>query len=440
MWIGLQSWINPPVFEGEEDKTRAANLLNVILWVFIFASAAYGLFAPIETVMRWRRATIIVPFIIFLLGLRYALNRGHVRIVGWLTVSLLWIMFTSAMLFGADYKNPAFMGYVIVVICAGLLLHWRAAIGWSVFSIFTTAIILNLANKGILPGSDGTTPPFAFWAAQSMYILVASVLISQTLRKIDQALAKAQIELAERRRVEAEREKIIKELGEKNAELERFTYTVSHDLKSPLITIGGFIGLLEKDIRTNDIAKISNAIERIREAKDKMSYLLDDLLELSRIGRLKNPSTNVNLREIVDEALGLVHGQLTTNNIQVQIQEPLPTLYCDGPRLVEVIQNLVDNAAKFMGKQPNPLIEIGTRNTTEEVVIFVKDNGIGIKPAFHEKIFSLFDKLEANSEGTGVGLALVKRIIEIHEGRIWVESDGLGNGSTFCFVLPNTKF
>ncbi|MBL8107877.1 MAG: hypothetical protein JNJ72_20080, partial [Anaerolineales bacterium] len=92
-------------------------------------------------------------------------------------------MFTGAMLFGADYKNPAFMGYVIVVICAGLLLHWRAAIGWSIFSIFTTAIILNLANKGLLPGSDGTTPPFAFWAAQSMYILVASVLISQTLRK-----------------------------------------------------------------------------------------------------------------------------------------------------------------------------------------------------------------------------------------------------------------
>ncbi|MBN8658165.1 MAG: histidine kinase, partial [Anaerolineae bacterium] len=196
-----------------------------------------------------------------------------------------------------------------------------------------------------------------------MYILVSSILLSQTLQKIEEARSRARQELEERKRVEAKHELVIQELELKNAELERFTYTVSHDLKSPLITIGGFLGLLEKDMRSNDTVKVSNAIERIREAKDKMSYLLDDLLELSRIGRLKNPSINISLQDIVDEALSLVHGQLTSRKIQVQIQETLPTLYCDGPRLVEVIQNLVDNAAKFMGEQPHPIIEIGTRNT-----------------------------------------------------------------------------
>lgn len=436
----IPQWIRSPIFAEDENKTLSANLLNIIIWVFIIGASLYGLTTPIGSDFFIRRIFFIIPFVLVMLGSKQILNWGYIQLTGNLVVISIWTLITSALFMGAGFQNPAYMGYIVVAICAGLILNRWATIGWVFVCIITSAVILRLGVQGFLPEYRIPTSPFSFWSAQTVYILVSSILLSQTLQKIEEARSRARQELEERKRVEAKHELVIQELELKNAELERFTYTVSHDLKSPLITIGGFIGLLEKDIRANDIDRVSNALDRIREAKDKMSYLLDDLLELSRIGRLKNPSTNVNLREIVDEALHLVHGQLTTNNIQVQIQEPLPTLYCDGPRLVEVIQNLVDNAVKFMGKQPNPLIEIGTRNTAEEIVIFVKDNGIGIKPAFHEKIFSLFDKLEPNSEGTGVGLALVKRIIEIHEGRIWVESDGLGNGSTFCFVLPNTKF
>ena len=436
----IPQWIRSPIFTEDDNKTLSANLLNIIIWVFIIGSSLYGLTAPIGTDFFIRRIFFIIPFILVMLAAKQTLNWGYIQLSGNLVVISIWTLITSALFMGAGYQNPAYMGYIVVAICAGLILNRWATISWVFVCIITSAVILNLGTQGFLPEYRIPTSPFSFWSAQTVYILVSSVLLSQTLQKIEDARNRAKLELEERKRVETKHELVIRELEIKNAELERFTYTVSHDLKSPLITIGGFIGLLEKDMRSNDIVKVTNSIERIREAKDKMSYLLDDLLELSRIGRLKNPSINISLRDIVDEALRLVHGQLTASKIQVQIQEKLPNLYCDAPRLVEAIQNLVDNAAKFMGAQPNPVIEIGTRNTTDEIVIFVKDNGIGIKPAFHEKIFSLFDKLEPNSEGTGVGLALVKRIIEIHDGRIWVESDGLGNGSTFCFVLPNTKF
>jgi signal transduction histidine kinase len=116
----------------------------------------------------------------------------------------------------------------------------------------------------------------------------------------------------------------------------------------------------------------------------------------------------------------------------------MPLVKIDRPRLVEVMQNLVDNAVKFMAQQPKPYLEIGTRPQGQETVFFVRDNGMGIDSRYHEKIFGLFDKLDAHSEGTGVGLALVKRIIEFHGGKIWVESEGLGYGSCFCFTLPGT--
>jgi signal transduction histidine kinase len=436
MSTNIRQWFSTPYFEGDEDKVRAATLINFIVWLFIIAAIAYGVFAPIDPEFQYRRILIIAPFLLFLLFIKQMLNRGYIRFTGTLVVFSLWLIFTVAMLFGADYQNPAIMGYLVVVICAGLILNWRAAIGWSLFSILTNAVILYLGLNGILPPSDRSVSPLAFWSAQTLYILVATLLLSQTIRKIDEALAKTQREIAERKRVEAERENIIQELETKNAELERFTYTVSHDLKSPLITIGGFLGLLEKDALAGDTEKMMQDLSRIREAKDKMYRLLDELLDLSRIGRLMNPPENVSFAEIVDDALKLTEGQLKLGKIKVTVQENLPVVHGDRPRLVEVMQNLIDNAAKFSIGQPDPQIEIGAGKKSDEHVFFVKDNGIGIDPAFHEKIFGLFNKLDPKGDGTGVGLTLVKRIIDVHGGRIWVESDGKGNGCTFCFTLP----
>ena len=233
---------------------------------------------------------------------------------------------------------------------------------------------------------------------------------------------------------------MIEELESKNAELERFTYTVSHDLKSPLVTITGFLGYLESDARKGNIDKVKTDISRISNAARKMENLLKDLLELSRIGRLMNPPENIPFGEIVREALEQVQGRIESSQVQVEIQSELPVVHGDRERLVEVLQNLLENAIKYSSGCPGPLVEIGTRGENENhyPILFVRDNGIGIDPQYHEQVFGLFNKLNPQMEGTGIGLTLVKRIIEIHGGRIWIESSP-GNGATFLFTLPPQK-
>ena len=243
-------------------------------------------------------------------------------------------------------------------------------------------------------------------------------------------------DITERKRVEDEREKLIAELERRNAELERFTYTVSHDLKSPLVTINGFMGYLEADAASGNMERFKLDRQRIQGAVDKMRALLDDLLELSRIGRLMNQPENIPFDEMVREAREMVHGQIEARNVTVLTQPGLPIVHGDRQRLIEILQNLIDNAIKYMGDQTNPIIEIGQSGEEDgKLVFFIRDNGIGIAPEYHERIFGLFNKLDSKSEGTGVGLALVKRIVEFHGGRIWVEGE-VGNGSTFYFTLP----
>ncbi len=232
---------------------------------------------------------------------------------------------------------------------------------------------------------------------------------------------------------------LMNELKAKNEELQNFTYTVSHDLKAPLVTISGFLGYLEQDARKGDMDRVSRDSLRINEAVTKMQRLLNELLELSRIGRIMNPPEVVPFDGIVNEALRLVEGRLQARQVRVKVEAGLPSVFGDRSRLVEVIQNLVDNAAKFMGDQSDPLIEIGVTRSDGNRAFYVRDNGIGVDAEQHDRIFGLFNKLDANTEGTGIGLALVKRIVEVHGGKIWLESEGNGNGSTFYFTLADRQ-
>jgi PAS domain S-box-containing protein len=246
-------------------------------------------------------------------------------------------------------------------------------------------------------------------------------------------------DITDRKVVEYQRELLISELEQKNAELERFTYTVSHDLKSPIITIRGFLGLLAEDVKKGDIDQMDSDIRRIFSATDKMQGLLEDLLTLSRIGRITNPPESINFGTIAEEAAEQLAGVIRKHDVTVTIAPDLPDVFVDHTRIREVLVNLIENAIKFRGDQPVPTIEIGMRCDEREPIFFVKDNGIGIEEPYTKRIFVLFEKLDAKTEGTGVGLAIVKRIIEVHGGKIWAESPGRGLGSTFSFTLPVTE-
>jgi PAS domain S-box-containing protein len=234
------------------------------------------------------------------------------------------------------------------------------------------------------------------------------------------------------------------DLKVKNAEMERFVYTVSHDLRSPLVTISGFTGMLKKDIESNERKDIETDLLMIGDAVEKMDHLLRDTLELSRIGRIVNPPEDVSFKEIVKDALDQISGEIGSKekDIEISLEDSISKkdkiVHVDRMRIVEVLVNLIGNSIKYMGDQVHPKIEIGYLR--DENVFFVRDNGIGIPPDQHEKVFQLFYKIDKKSKGSGAGLAIVKRIVEVHGGKIWIESEGKkGEGSTFCFTLPEPE-
>jgi PAS domain S-box-containing protein len=240
----------------------------------------------------------------------------------------------------------------------------------------------------------------------------------------------------EARTAAEEREWLIRELEAKNGELERFNYTASHDLKSPLVTIKNFVGMLAIDLESQDYEGVRDDLRRVASAADRMNDLLDDLLELSRLGRTSYPPRIVSMEQIVEETLELLEGITQARSARIILDGPLADAWADPARIKTVWQNLIENAVKY-SKEDQPLeIRIGCRVQPRGTEYYVRDNGIGIDGRYHLKIFEQFHKLDAATDGSGIGLALVHRIITAHNGRVWVESDGPGRGAAFWFFLP----
>ncbi len=247
------------------------------------------------------------------------------------------------------------------------------------------------------------------------------------------------LDTTHRRRAAEERERLIADLEGKNAELERFSYTVSHDLKTPLITIRGFLDMLDQDLVDGNIEPARKHMVRIAGAADKLHRLLGELLDLSRVGHVIGKWTDIPLNDLIREAAEQNYELSQSKRITLDVAPDLPQVQGDRLRLLEVLQNLLDNAVRYMADQPAPKIEIGAKPDNERVLLYVKDNGIGIEKRYHQKVFGLFDKLDAEGEGTGVGLALVKRVVELHGGKVWIESEGSGCGATFLVTLPSGR-
>ena len=240
-----------------------------------------------------------------------------------------------------------------------------------------------------------------------------------------------------RKQAEAEREKLLAELTARNIEMENFVYTISHDLKSPLITIGGFVSLLEKDLAKHDGAAAADSLAEIKKATDSMQLLIENLLQLARLGHVAGEPREVDINALLQELQARCARHFEQEHATMRIAPNIARVRVDPVRLGEVLQNLVENALKYHRPGVPPVIEIGWCHEEGWFRLYVRDNGIGIKQEYQERIFGLFQRLDTHSEGTGVGLTISRRIIESFGGRLRVESEP-GWGSTFWIELPES--
>jgi PAS domain S-box-containing protein len=243
-------------------------------------------------------------------------------------------------------------------------------------------------------------------------------------------------DISERKLVEEELKGRAAELRAANDELEAFSYSVSHDLRAPLRHIEGFAGLLQKRAGSTLDERASRYLQSISDSAKQMNQLIDALLQLSRVGRDEMLTSQVALDPLVKGVLEDLHDEAASRDIVWSI-DPLPSVRADPALLRQVFVNLIANALKYTGKRSPARIDIGCDMRADEIVVFVRDNGVGFDMQYAHRLFGVFQRLHRRDEfeGTGIGLALVRRIVMRHGGRTWAEGT-TGHGATFFFSLP----
>lgn len=230
-------------------------------------------------------------------------------------------------------------------------------------------------------------------------------------------------------------EKYARELQDINSELDNFAYVVSHDLKSPLVTTQGFATMLESHIRSGNEDKAFDAIGRIQRATKHMGNLIDDLLKLSRIGRKHLELQTVDLQEVLEDVKLSLESQLIAAEVKLELPSIAPKIYSQKTLVSQVVENLIGNAVKYGCPEPGMPITVCFEEDEKEVRMSVTDNGPGIAPDYHQTVYALFNRLDTSKSGTGIGLAVVAKVMRFLGGRTWVDSD-LGKGATFWVAFP----
>ncbi|MCD6019578.1 MAG: hypothetical protein K0S53_2699 [Bacteroidetes bacterium] len=228
------------------------------------------------------------------------------------------------------------------------------------------------------------------------------------------------------------------ELKRSNDELSRFAATASHDIKAPFRTVGGFLDIIKKKLGNNPMdSEIEEAFNYITSARSRIATLLDDLLNFSKVSEIDVPFSEVDLNAVLKDVLKNLDYNISEAKANIVIQNRLPIVKGHYSQLVQLFQNMVSNAIKFQTKNSTPTIIITAEPVAESFQFKIEDNGIGIDPKYFDKIFSMFERLNNIQEydGSGLGLTICKRIIENHDGKIWVESEE-GKGTKFFFTLP----
>lgn len=227
-------------------------------------------------------------------------------------------------------------------------------------------------------------------------------------------------------------------LLQSNADLEQFAYSISHDMRQPLRVVAGHLQLLERGLKDridgDDRTNLAFALDGAR----RMDAMIVSLLEYSRVGRLTQAKNWMDSRAALDEALGFLGPEIEASAATIDVSGEWPRIFASGDELTRLFQNLIGNALKYHDAQQQPRIEIASGTTGTHWRVCVRDNGIGIDPGQIDRLFQFFSRLQSRArfDGTGMGLALCRKIVAHHDGHIWAESAGEGHGSRFCFEIP----
>ena len=246
-------------------------------------------------------------------------------------------------------------------------------------------------------------------------------------------------EISDHKRTELKLEELVLRLKNSNKELEQFAYVSSHDLKEPLRMISTFLQLLKSRYGEDLDIEANEFIDYAVDGAKRMEIMINDLLEYSRVTSQERKFEYLQSDKILETVLINIKSLIDDNNVVIT-HDPLPLIYANHHQMVQLFQNLIVNAIKY-GRKDNPKIHISAENVDDEYLFSVRDNGIGIDPKFLDKIFTIFQRLHTREEyeGTGIGLAISKKIVQKHRGKIWAESEP-GEGSIFYFTIPNRNY
>ena len=291
------------------------------------------------------------------------------------------------------------------------------------------------------------TPPFwnTWWFRFSLvgllgiFVYLFFMVRTRRIRKYQIELEK---QIKERtKELEEQKEKIAltaDELARKNEEIQQFAFGVSHDLKSPLATIKGFAEMISEDRKIKKDENLKGYLTVIDKSSKTMDNLISDITTIARLGKIENNKELLKTNEVIQSAQELVIGKLRAKNVNLKIQSDLPDIFGDRNRMIQVFENLIDNAVKYMGDQKNPVVSIEHQAHSKMNEFRVIDNGSGMNQSALDGLFVPFERFNENVEGTGLGLYMIQKIVESHDGKITAMSEGINTGSTFIVSLPIT--
>jgi signal transduction histidine kinase len=304
---------------------------------------------------------------------------------------------------------------------------WLGAIFSIAFTAVLGTLVVSATNKVKAFGAT-LAQANADLAESNAQLEAANMRMAETNIRLNE-------EVAERKRAENRLAESVEELRRSNMDLEQFAYVASHDLQEPLRAVGGCVQLLKLRYRDKLDERAEQLIDHAVDGAQRMQNLINDLLAYSRVGTHSPPPEPVNMEEVASDVLRVLAPAIAESSAMVT-HDPLPRVLGNGGQLELVLQNLISNALKFKGNSA-PLVHVGCRQAGPEYIFSVQDQGPGINPEYFERIFVMFQRLHTRTEfpGTGIGLAICKKIIERNGGRIWVESEP-GVGATFFFTVP----